>query len=78
MSLIITPALARCVLDPLDLSGVLLRLIATPKSPIGRYNPPPAAHPLASAHHFIHAICDITVVVKKVAQNTVVLVSYYG
>ena len=43
-------------------------------SPVGRCNPPPASHP---PHPLIHAIHDITVVVKKVAQNPAVLASYY-
>ena len=37
--------------------------------PSGRFNPPPAAHPL------IRAIRDITVAVKKVAKNPAVLAS---
>ena len=73
----------------------LLGLVATPNSPIGRYNLLPASHPLPSTHPtplpshppnptplppthpLIHAIHDIIVVVKKVAQNPAVLVSYY-
>ena len=52
-------------------------LIATLNSPIGRYNPSPVSHSLLPTHPtpllpthppFIHAIHDITVVVKKVAQ----------
>ena len=35
------------------------------------------SHPLSPAHPLIHAIHDITVVVKKVAQNPAVLASYY-
>ena len=56
--------------------------IATPNSPIGGFNPLPASHPqapptpLPPAHPLIHAIRDITVVEKKVAQNPVVLASY--
>ena len=50
----------------------LFGLIATPNSPIGRYNPPLASHP-----PLIHGIHDITVVVKKVSQNPAVLASYY-
>ena len=34
-------------------------------------------HPLPPAHPLIHAIRDITAVVKKVAQNPAVLASYY-
>ena len=59
----------------------LLGLIATPNSPVGQCNPPPASHPppppIPPAHPLIHAIRDITVVVKKVAQNPAVLASYY-
>ena len=33
--------------------------------------------PTRPAHPLIHAIRDITVVVKKVAQNPAVLASYY-
>ena len=64
----------------LGLRLALLGLMATPNSPIGRYNPPPASHatcPLYPPHPLIRAIHDITVVVKKVAQNPVVLASYY-
>ena len=47
--------------------------------PNGRCNPPWASHPpptpLLSAHPLIHAIPDITVAVKKVAQNPGVLAS---
>ena len=38
--------------------------------------PPPTSHP-PPPHPLIHAIRDITVVVKKVAQNPAVLASYY-
>ena len=42
-------------------------------------NLPLASHPLqpspAPSHPLIHAICDITVAVKKVAQNPAVLAS---
>ena len=63
----------------------LLGPIATPNSPIGRCNPPPASHsslpttppPPTPAHPLIRAIRDITVVVKRVAQNPAVLASYY-
>ena len=68
----------------------LLRLIATPNSPVGWCNPPLASHPppppthplhpptpFPPAHPLIHAIHDVTVVVKKVAQNPAVLASYY-
>ena len=51
--------------------------------PNGRCNPPSASHPppplpvsLPPAHPVICTICDITVAVKKVAQNPAVLASY--
>ena len=53
----------------------LLGLVATPNSPIGWYNPPPASPPpshsptpLPLAHPLIHAIRDITVAVKKLLK----------
>ena len=65
----------------LDLWPALLGHIATPNGPVGAFNPPPASHPppppTPPTHPLIHAICDITVVVKKVAQNPAVLASYY-
>ena len=79
MGLIFIPVLVRCLLGPLGLSGLMmtstLELIDAPNSPTGRYNPPLAAnlphhspHPLSPAHPLIHAICDITVVVKKLLK----------
>ena len=53
MGLIFTPTLVRCLLGPLDFSGPLIELIATPNSPIERYRLP--THPL------IHTCSDITV-----------------
>ena len=41
--------------------------------PNGRCNPPSAFHP--PTHPIIHATCDITITVKKVAQNPAVLAS---
>ena len=38
---------------------------------------PSTPRTLLPAHPLIRAICDITVVVKKVAQNPAVLASYY-
>ena len=45
--------------------------------PNGRSNPPSASHPPLPppSHPLIHAIPDITVAVKKVAQNPAVLAS---
>ena len=60
-----------CVGKP-GLSGpmtiVVLGLIATSNSPIGRCNLPPASHPLPPAHPLTRAIRDITVVVKKLLK----------
>ena len=70
MGLIFTPVLVRRPLGPPGLSRVILGLIATPNSPIKRHNLPLASHPphpLPPVHPLIRAICDITVVVKKVA-----------
>ena len=65
----------------LGLSPALLGLIATANSPIRRYNLPLASHPppppTPPAHPLIRAIRDITVVVKKIAQNPALLASYY-
>ena len=77
--------LANCILlAQLIATLEFLGLIATPNSPNGKYNLPPASPassthptPFPPAHPLIHAICDITVVVKKVAQNPAVLASYY-
>ena len=43
--------------------------------PSASHPPPPPPHPLPPAHPFIHAIPDITVAVKKFAQNPAVLAS---
>ena len=43
--------------------------------PNGRCNPPSASHPPPAALPLIHAIPDITVAVKKAAQNPAVLAS---
>ena len=86
MGLIFTPALVRHLLRPSSLVWAydqyfLDSYVATPNSPNGRVNPPPASHlpppPNPPTHPFIRAIRDITVVVKKVAQNPKVLASYY-
>ena len=60
----------------LGLWPALLGHIATPNGPVGGFNLPPASHPPPPPMHpLIHAIRDITVVVKKVAQNPAVHVS---
>ena len=78
MGLEFTLVLVRRLLRPsslvwaYDYIALLVGFIATPNSPIGRYNLPPASHPplhpphpLLTAHPFsICAIRDITVVVK--------------
>ena len=73
MGLIFTPVLVRCFLGPLGLSAPMIRnswthrYVHAPNSPIQRYNlslaaqPPPTTQP---THPFIHAISDITAVVK--------------
>ena len=52
--------------------------IASPNSPNGEFNPPPASHPPPlpthpplhpSTHPLYRAISDITVVLRKVAEN---------
>ena len=54
---------------------VLVRRLLRPSS-IEKYNPPPASY--SPTHHpLVHAIRDITVIVKKVVQNPAVLASYY-
>ena len=58
LGLIFTPVLVRHLIGPPGLSRPMTTLIATPNSSIGWCNPPPP---------HIHAIHDITVVVKKVA-----------
>ena len=65
MGLIFIPVLVRRLLGPLGLSGPM---ISTLNNHIGRYNPPPAAHPphpLPLAHPLMHLLCDVTVVLKK-------------
>ena len=57
----------------------VLGLIATPNSPIGRHNLPPDSHSPTTnpTHPLICAMRNITVALKKVAQNHAVLASYY-
>ena len=62
MGVIFTPVLVRRLIGPPGLSRHL-GLIATPNSPIGWCNTPPASHP--PAHPLICAIRDIKVVLKK-------------
>ena len=77
MGLIFTPVLVRHLLGPLGLSGrlglslALLGLIATPNSLFERYNASPVAQPSPPphpTHPLMHAIHDITVVVKKLLK----------
>ena len=86
----IHPCVNEHFVGPPDLSGPMistLRLIATPNNPIGSYKTLPATHPptyptyttpLPPIHPLIHAICDITIVVKKLLKNPAVLASYYS
>ena len=68
MGLIFTPVLVRCLLGPPGLSGPMTSTSWTITHPSCLSAPTthptllPTAHPL-----LIHAICEITVVVKKVA-----------
>ena len=73
LGLIFTPVLVRRLIGPPGLSRPMTKLIATPNSSIGWCNPPPSSHPPPP---LIHAIHNITVVVKKVAQNPALLASY--
>ena len=66
------PSISLQIVWTLDLWLTLLGVIATPNSPIRMYSPPPAARPPT----VLCTICDITVVLKKVAQNPAVLLSY--
>ena len=83
MGLIFTPVLARHLLRPSRVLWlVVLGLIATPNSLIGRYNLPPASHPPPTKHPtpshpplytcnpWYYSGCE------KVAQNPTVLASY--
>ena len=47
--------------------------IASPNSPKGGFNPPPASH--TPTHTLIYVTCDITMLVEKVAQKPAVLAS---
>ena len=83
MGLIFTPMLVRCLLGPPGLSRHMTSSSWThsySNSPIGGYNSPPASLTptisLLAAHPPIFAIRDITVVVKKIAQNPAVLANY--
>ena len=80
MGLKFTPVVVRGLLGPLCMLGPIagiLGFIASPNSSNGGFNLHPAAHypphPLSPTHPFIHATCDITVVVKNIAQNPAVL-----
>ena len=88
MGLIFTPALVRCFLRPISLVWAydwhflntwLLQTVQLEGLTCLRLPTRPSTHPtsLPLTHPLIHAIHDITVVVKKVAQNSAVLASYY-
>ena len=77
MGLIFTPVLVRRLLGPLGLSGSMISTLWThsyPNSPNGRHNPPLTAHPPLpptlppKACLLIRAICDITIVVKRLLK----------
>ena len=84
MDLMFTPVLVRCFLNSLVLSGPMTKhfldsCMATTKVFLkGVAHLRLLTHPttLPFTHPIIHAIHDITVVVKKVAQNPAVLASY--
>ena len=75
MGLIFTPVLVRRLLRPSSLVWAydyiaLFGLIATPNSPIGRYNPPPASHPpLHPPHPLIHASVILQWLCKKLLET---------
>ena len=84
MGLIFTPVLVRCLLSHLGLSrpmtgtswilhAVLLEGITHLQMPTCTHHPP---YLLSTLLPLICAICDITVIVGKVAQNPAVLASY--
>ena len=84
MGLIFTPVLVRRLLRPSSrvwaydwhfLDSWLLQTVQM--DGVTRLRLPTHPTPLPPAHPLIHAIRDITVVVKKVAQNPAVLASYY-
>ena len=54
--------------------AALTGLMASPNSPSGGFNPLQATYPPIYSP-FIHATFDITVAVKKVAENPAVLAS---
>ena len=72
MGLIFTLMLVRYLLGLLGLSGLMTSTFWIHRysnHPIERYNLPPAAHPpLPPVHPLVCAICDITVVVKKLLK----------
>ena len=75
MGLIFTSVLVRRLLGPLGLSGPSISWTYSYSKQTyleGIYNPPPAAHPLPPAHAPLpppySAICDITVIVKKLLK----------
>ena len=75
MGLKFTPVIARYLWGILSMF-LLHELIASANSPNEGFNLPPAAHPpLHLPHPLSHFISDITVVLKKVAQNPAVLAS---
>ena len=81
---LISPYISETSLRPTRLvwaySPALLVLIEPPNSLDRSCNPPSTPHlphPFPPTNLLTCAICDITVVMKKVAQNPAVLASYY-
>ena len=74
MDLIFAQVLVRHLLGPLSFSRPMTSTSWThsySNSPIGRYNPPPAAHlPPPPTHLLIHSIRDITIIVKMVFKSS--------
>ena len=73
MGLKFTPVMGSCPLRHSSMFGLWLALlgpIASPNSLNGRFSLPPASQP--PTHPLQHAISDITVVLKKVAENPAV------
>ena len=74
-----TPVVVRGLLDPLCMLGPITGILGLIASPNSGFHLPPAVHhpphPLSPIHPLIHATCDITVVVKNIAQNPAVLAS---
>ena len=76
MGLIFTPVLVRHLLGPLGLSGPMTSTFRTHRYP-QTVLLEGTTHLRLPTRSLVHAIHDITVVLKEVAQNPAVLASYY-